>query len=239
MTTETSLCVSPIPLSRMPPAGGLGDRELDLLVGQHPPGAAGTGVVAGLDQHAVDVDAVGVGPADDPAARPGAMWAIIRDVVVLPLVPVTATTGTRGAIVVGAAPGSLAATVGARAAATSPRRSPRPAGRRRQRVEHRGDGSAHGPGPLAVPPRVGDDDLVRVAGGSHPHRQRGRPRLAGRPRGPGARRRAPRTAAGSRCPARPGGRRPGRCARPGRSPPSPARGQGVMSRVSLTAARGK
>ncbi len=46
-----------------------------------------------------------------PAGRPPApMWAIIREVVVLPLVPVTATTGTRGVIVVGAAPGSAAAT---------------------------------------------------------------------------------------------------------------------------------
>ena len=34
------------------------------------------------------------------------MWATIRDVVVLPLVPVTATIGTRGFSVVGAGPSS-------------------------------------------------------------------------------------------------------------------------------------
>ena len=38
------------------------------------------------------------------------MCAIIRDVVVFPLVPVTATTGTRGRIVVGAGPRSTADT---------------------------------------------------------------------------------------------------------------------------------
>ena len=52
-------------------------------------------------------------PTSSPWAR--AMWAIIREVVVLPLVPVTATTGTRGLIVVGLLPGSTAA---ARAAAS-------------------------------------------------------------------------------------------------------------------------
>jgi hypothetical protein len=38
------------------------------------------------------------------------MCAIIREVVVFPLVPVTATTGTRGRIVVGAGPRSTAET---------------------------------------------------------------------------------------------------------------------------------
>ncbi len=46
------------------------------------------------------------------------MCAIIREVVVLPLVPVTATTGTRGRIVVGPGPGSVPDTVAA-ASATS------------------------------------------------------------------------------------------------------------------------
>ena len=41
------------------------------------------------------------------------MWAIIREVVVLPLVPVTATTGTFGVSVRGGSPGSLAATCSA------------------------------------------------------------------------------------------------------------------------------
>ena len=40
------------------------------------------------------------------------MCATIREVVVLPLVPVTATTGTRGSSVVGPAPGSASRTVG-------------------------------------------------------------------------------------------------------------------------------
>ena len=44
------------------------------------------------------------------------MCAIIREVVVLPLVPVTATTGTRGRMVVGPGPRS---TVGTRRAASS------------------------------------------------------------------------------------------------------------------------
>ena len=52
-------------------AGGLGDGELDLGVGQHPAGARRPGVVPRLDQLTVDVDAVGVGPADEPAAASG------------------------------------------------------------------------------------------------------------------------------------------------------------------------
>ena len=49
---------------------------------------------------------------DQPTCLPHvrAMWAIIRLVVVLPLVPVTATTGILGVIVVGAAPFGLSAT---------------------------------------------------------------------------------------------------------------------------------
>ena len=39
-----------------------------------------------------------------------AMWATIRLVVVLPFVPVTATTGMAGVMVVGRLPGSAAAT---------------------------------------------------------------------------------------------------------------------------------
>ena len=41
--------------------------ELDTGVGEHPPRAGGPGVVPGLDQLAVDVDAVGVRPPDVPA----------------------------------------------------------------------------------------------------------------------------------------------------------------------------
>ena len=49
---------------------------------------------------------------DQPTFRPPvrAMWAIIRLVVVLPLVPVTATTGISGVIVWGTGPSGEAAT---------------------------------------------------------------------------------------------------------------------------------
>jgi hypothetical protein len=83
----------------------LGDGELDLLVREHPAGTTGPGVVARFDQDAVDVDAVGARPTDVQALV-RAMWAIIREVVVLPLVPVTATTGTLGRSVVVPGPGS-------------------------------------------------------------------------------------------------------------------------------------
>ena len=58
---------------------------------------------------------------DQPTSRPlaRAMWAIIRLVVVFPLVPVTAMTGTLGVIVVGRAPGAAEATCSA-ASLTAP-----------------------------------------------------------------------------------------------------------------------
>ena len=80
VNTETSLWVEPDALEQDAAAGRLGDRELHLLVGQHPAGAGRAGVVAGLDQLAVDVDAVGARPADvQPVAcarcaRPSARW---------------------------------------------------------------------------------------------------------------------------------------------------------------------
>ena len=98
-----------MPFSRMPP------RAVSVTASWTPswastrPAPLGPGVVAGLDELAVDVDAVGVGPADVQARRVRAMWAIIREVVVLPLVPVTATTGTRGRERAGASPGSACA----------------------------------------------------------------------------------------------------------------------------------
>ena len=58
-----------------------------------------------------------------PASR--AMCAIIREVVVLPLVPVTATTGTFGRIVVGPGPRSVVTTCRA-ASSTSVATSVRP-----------------------------------------------------------------------------------------------------------------
>ncbi len=60
---------------------------------------------------------------DQPTCNPWvrAMWAIIREVVVLPLVPVTATIGMRGRIVVGAGPRSLARTIAAASTTISSR----------------------------------------------------------------------------------------------------------------------
>ena len=93
------------------------------------------------------------------------MWAIIRLVVVLPLVPVTATTGIRGVMVVGPSPvRRVGDPLGG------------PADRLvdvggRQLVEHRGHRAAHLLGSLAVPPGVGDDELVRVVGRPHAYRE--------------------------------------------------------------------
>ena len=120
-------------------AGGLGDRELDLRVREHPAGAARAGVVAGLDQLAVDVDAVGVGPADELARRCGRCGRSSGEVVVLPLVPVTATTGTCGVIVRRrGSPGSAARDLARRPRSRPPRR--RPSGSASSTV---GDGPAH------------------------------------------------------------------------------------------------
>ena len=75
-----------------PTAGRLGDRQLHARVAQHLTGTARPGEVTGLDQLTIDVHAVGTRPAHRHAG-PRAMWPIIRAVVVLPLVPVIATTG--------------------------------------------------------------------------------------------------------------------------------------------------
>ena len=79
-----------------------------------------------------------------PAVRP--MWAIIRLVVVLPLVPVTATTGICGVIVWGASPSSPAVTRSAAWPTASSTSSPgtasstsataRPIARARSRCRH-------------------------------------------------------------------------------------------------------
>ena len=94
-------------------AGRLGDRELDLRVGQHPAGPGRPGVVTGLDQLARRRRSRRCWTSRRAARATRAMWAIIREVVVLPLVPVTATTGTRGRNVVGAGPGSASRTAAA------------------------------------------------------------------------------------------------------------------------------
>ena len=103
------------------------------------------------------------------------MCATIREVVVLPLVPVTATTGTRGRSVVGPGPGSAARTV-----AGGPRPTSVVEVRAGQRVEHLGDRPAERLGAVAAAPRVGDHDLVDVVGRPDPHARAGwcRPRAA-------------------------------------------------------------
>ena len=157
-------------LEQDPAAGRLGHGELHLGVREHPAGPAGTRVVAGLDQHAVDVDAVGARPAHVQAVGAG---------------DVRHHPGGRG----------LAVGAGHR-----DDRDPRPQGRRSRRrarphrtragrvadsVSRSGSGSASSTSATARPsasrpvpaaPRVGDHDLVHVVGRPHPD---GQPRRAG------------------------------------------------------------
>ena len=67
-------------------------------------------------------------------------------------------------------------------------------------------------GALAVPPRVGDDELVGVAGRPDPHGEPAGAATRAPPPGPAARRPGPRTAAGSPSRARPAARCGARCA---------------------------
>ena len=208
VTTETSLRVRPMPLSRMPPRAVSVTANSTSSWASTRPAPLGPGVVARLDQLAVDVDAVGVRPADEPCRRCGRCGRSSGDVVVLPLVPVTATTGTRGVIVCGAVAG-----VGARPPARRPRSTASSTSAPGQRVEHLGDGPAHRLGPLPVPPRERDHDLVRVARRPHAYGEPRRTRLRRRSPGPAAPPRGRRTAAGSPYSG---------CARPGVRQPDPA-----------------
>ncbi len=201
-------------------AGRLGHRELDVLVGEHPAGAAGPRVVARLDQLSVDVDPVGVGPADQAAV---------------------------GAPDVGDHPAGRGLAVGAR---DGDHRHPRRDGARSltrlgpghqlrgaghdlvdlgrgDRVQHLGHRPTHHLRARPVAPRVGHDELVRVAGGPHPDRQPRRTALrrqrAHQPRHRA--RREPLPEAGVRLP-RPRARRARSAARTAprsRSAPTPAR----------------
>ena len=110
-------------------------------------------------------------PTTSPLVR--AMWATIRDVVVLPLVPVTATTGIRGVIVVGRAPGSAAATSAAAALTAA---STSGVGQGVQSVR---DGLTQRSRPTAVAPREGDHEDVGVGGGAYAHREPAGAGLAG------------------------------------------------------------
>ena len=104
VTTETSLWVRPMPLSRMPPRAVSVTASCDLLVGQHPAGAR-WGRSSRRPRPARRRRRCRRCSTSRRAGRASrAMCATIREVVVLPLVPVTATTGTRGRSVVGPGP---------------------------------------------------------------------------------------------------------------------------------------
>ena len=90
------------------------------------------------------------------------MWAIIRLVVVLPLVPVTATTGIVGTIVCGPSPCGEATTRSAAWLTASSTTSPGSG------VEHGRHRPAHLLGAVAMTPRIGHDDHVGVARRAHP-----------------------------------------------------------------------
>ena len=109
-------------------------------------------------------------PTTSPLVR--AMCAIIRLVVVLPLVPVTATTGIFGVMVVGRVP----ARDGGDLLGGGADRRLDVGGR--QRVERVRDRLAERTRPLAVAPREGHDEHLRVGGGAHAHGEPARARLA-------------------------------------------------------------
>ena len=214
-------------------AGGLGDGDLDSCGGQDASGAARAGVVAGLDQLAVDVDAVGVGPAhvlapgtgdvgDHPARRGLPVGPRDRDDRDL-----RDDRGRPGAVlgvghVLGRPLDDLVDV------------------RRRQLVQHLGDRPAQRLGPLPVPPGVRDHQRVRVARRPDPHREPAGPGLVRDRRGPAGPAPAPRTAAGTLSPAPPAARScspirfANRFALSVGTSASP-----LMSRVSLIVALGK
>ena len=96
VTTETSLRVSPMPLSRMPPRAVSVTASSTSRVRQHPAGAARARSSRPPRPARRRCRCRRCWTSRPACRRCGAMWAIIRLVVVLPLVPVTATTGTRG-----------------------------------------------------------------------------------------------------------------------------------------------
>ena len=170
MTTETSLRVRPMPLSRMPPRAVSVTASSTSSCASTRPAPLGPGVVARLDELAVDVDAVGVRPADEPAVGAGDVGDHPRG---------------RG-LAVGAGDGDDRDPRGDRARAWPRRRRRRPAPRPRSPpASTSAPGRASSTSATARPitwarsrctPRERDDDLVRVAGGPHPD---GEPRRTG------------------------------------------------------------
>ncbi len=109
MTTETSLYATPIPRRRIPP------RAVSVTASWIPGWASTCPAPLGPEKSPYFTSSpskytpsVLDQPTCSPAARP--MCAIIRDVVVLPFVPVTATTGTFGRSVGGGLPGGSSRT---------------------------------------------------------------------------------------------------------------------------------
>ena len=232
VTTETSLRVRPMPLSRMPPRAVSVTASSHLLVGEHPAGAARAGVVAGLDQLAVDEDAVGARPADVQARRASD----VRD------------HPRRRGLAVGAGDRDHRDLRASGSAAAVRTVAPPPARRRRSRRPRcRRPAAASSTAPTARPiswarvaSRQGNaTTMVWVGGRAHPDGEsRGAGLLRHRPHQPGDGPRA------NRC------RKP-ESGSPGRAWRSPIRWANrpavaslgtdspVMSRVSLIAARGK
>ena len=188
-----------MPSSRMPPRAVSVTASSHPRVVEHPAGAARPGVVAGLDQLAVDVDAVGVRPADDQAGARGRCGRSSARSWSCRWCRSPRPPGPAGVRVVGRGPGSDAAHPrGGRGRRRRRRR--RPAARRAPR---RPRGRAPGPGRGAATgtrPRA----RCRSAGRPDAHREPGGAGLARRPGVRPARRPAARTAAGSPVPARPG-----------------------------------
>ena len=93
------------------------------------------------------------------------MWPIIRDVVVLPFVPVTAMTGIRGFSVVGLSPSSAPRTSAATSLTSASMSLLGSSSSTRATASAKRDRAA------APPPRVGHDDPMHIGGRPHPHRQ--------------------------------------------------------------------
>ena len=234
VTTETSLRVSPMPLSRMPPRAVSVTASCDLRVREHPAGARRARVVPGLDQLAVDVDAVGVRPADQPAVGAGD----VRD------------HPRRRGLAVGAGHRDHRHPRRDRVRRGAGLRRGHPRGRRRSPPSSTSPpGTASSTSATAVPitcarGRGAATGRPRRSGAGRwsaaPGRRAGSSPTRSRSRAPAGRPRAARTAAGTRSRAPRGARSAARsAARTARAVSSGTAASPPMSRVSLIAARGK
>ena len=175
VTTATSLWAHPDPAAQDAAPGRLQHRQLDARLGQDLGRPARARPVALLDQLAVQVDAVGVGPAD---VQPGAA-ADVGD-----------QPGHRR-LAVGPGhrhrrhPGHGQRRAGAGLDLAQGRPVPPPPARpgraRRREAISSATASAQGLGGVLAPPRVGDHQLGRLGAGAAAHGQGPHP---GRGRGP-------------------------------------------------------